>query len=385
MRVAYLTNAIPAYRDGFFSRLLSDDRVKVTVFCQTKYAGHAFQLGAARASDRIVPVPTKHFFGGKLLFEKLPFCSLLKNFDVIVGDGNPRHAGFALASTLARLAGKRVVIWSTLHSRRNAPATQFLRTAWLRMFCEFLSYTQVDADLLRRRGIVRWARSANNGLDQDEIDRCRSLHSRADLETFAHHNGLAGREVLLSIGRAVPGRFEMMAEVLAELKRQARDVVWVLLGDGDGIPALTAALERHGVLNDAILAGAVFEEAKLARWFGIAKVFVYTDAIGLSLYHAFGYGLPVVAHDNLAVHGPEMGVFEDGLTGFTYRQSDVRDMAHQIVRLLDDDELRARIGERVSQIVREKYNARIMYERFVEAMISPPPKQLPMGGATRGL
>lgn len=218
MKVAYLTNAIPAYRDGFFAKLLADQRVDVTVFCHAENAGHAFEVGKARTSDAIVAVPTLHFLSGRLLFEKLPFTSLLREFDVIVGDGNPRHVGFALASSLGRLFGRRVIIWSTLHSRRNAPITQFLRTTWLRTFREFLSYTQTDADHLRASGIVPAARSANNGLDQVEIDRCRALYSRGDLDEFARSQGIAGRRVLISIGRAIPGRFEMMADVLAALK-----------------------------------------------------------------------------------------------------------------------------------------------------------------------
>lgn len=151
------------------------------------------------------------------------------------------------------------------------------------------------------------------------------------------------------------------------------------------MPALEVALEKRGVRDNALLAGAIFGEEKLAKWFGIAEVFVYTDAIGLSLYHAFGYGIPVVAHDNLAIHGPEMGVFVDGATGLTYREKDVADMAGKIARLLDDETLRTSIGERVSRIAREDYNAQVMYERFVAAMLDLASDEPPLPGEHRGL
>ena len=377
MKVAYLTNVIPTYRTAFFQRLLNDERLEITVFCRPEPNGQPAELSESRFHRAVVRVPSVSLLGDRLIFERLPFRSILSDYDVIVSDGNPRHLGFALVSTVDALLGKRVAIWSTLHSRRNRPASQAVRLLWWRLFPEFLSYTQPDADRLNAQGFGRIARSTNNGLDQAEIDRCRSLHTGAELKAFKREQALEGKHVLLSIGRAVPGRFDLMAETLSALKAAGRDVVWVLLGSGNGMDALRDAVARHGVGDNVQFPGAVYEEQDLAKWFGVADLFVYTDAIGLSLYHAFGYGLPVVVHDSLALHGPEMGVFEEGGVGLTFRHGDASAMAAKIVELLDDPARRSAMGARASQIARQEYNAEIMYERFVQAMLMPP------GEATR--
>ena len=371
MKVAYLTNVLPAYRSGFFRRLLSDTRLEVTVFCHEDVHGHDVTLIPEELRHRVKFCTSHSLFGGAIVFEHLPFRTILSEYDVVISDGNPRHLGFALLSSLAALMRRRVIVWSTLHSRRNRPLTQSLRLAWWRIFPEFLSYTEPDAANLRSRFRGRIARSTNNGLDQNAIDDASRRYSAAELQAFKSKLGLEGRQIGLSIGRALPGRFDLMAKVIRQLKDQDSDFHWILLGDGSGIAELRAALESHGVSDRAILAGAVHDEAELAKWFGIADLFVYPDAIGLSLYHAFGYGLPAVVHDRIELHGPEMGAFEEGRTGATFRMNDAGDMARHIQRLLADPKAKAEMGRYARRIVRERYNADIMYARFARALLEP--------------
>jgi glycosyltransferase involved in cell wall biosynthesis len=371
MKVAYLTNVVPAYRTDFFRRLLSDSRFDVTVFCHADIHGHTVELIPSELHHRLVRCEAKQLLGGAAIFEKLPFKSILSDYDVIISDGNPRHTGFAIVSTIAALMGKRVIIWSTLHSRRNRPLTQWLRLAWWRLFQEFFSYTDPDAENLRAKFPGKLARSTNNGLDQETMDRAKRRYSSPDLAKFRSGLGLDGKRIGLSIGRALPGRFDLMAAVLIALKKRDSDFFWILLGSGEGLSQLKAEFEASGVEDCALLAGAVHDEEELAKWFRIADLFVYPDAIGLSLYHAFGYGLPVVTHADREVHGPEMGVFKEGVTGLTFEPGDADDMADQICKLLADCEKRRQMGEHALQIVRERYNAEIMYQRFTEALLDP--------------
>ncbi len=371
LKLAYLTNNVPAYRSGFFRRLLSDERLDVTVFCHAEVHGDSVELIPEELRGRLSYCRTLSVLDGKLLFELLPFWSILTRYDVIVSDGNPRHAGFAVFSTIAALLRRRVIIWSTLHSRRNRPWTQFARLTWWRVFPEFLSYTEPDAADLRAKFPGRMARSANNGLDQQAIDEAKKLYSTADLLAFKSSLGLEGKQIGLSIGRVLSGRFDLMAEVLKFVCKAKPDFHWMLLGGGDGMASLKQELERHGVSDRVTLAGAIHEESELAKWFEIADVFVYTEAIGLSLYHAFGYGLPVVVHADQQLHGPEMGAFQEGVTGLTFEPGNAQDMAEKILRLLNDEAFRNSMKIKTLSTVREQYNADQMYLRFTRALLEP--------------
>jgi glycosyltransferase involved in cell wall biosynthesis len=368
-RVAYLTNVIPSYRTAFFSRLLSDHRLDVTVYCHSEVRASAVELIPPNMRPKVVECPVISIARGRALFERLPVRKILREYDVIISDGNPRHLGFAALSTIAALSGKRVVIWSTLHSRRKRGLTQRIRLAWWKVFPEFLSYTEPDAEILADRFPLKTVRSANNGLDQAGIDAAKARYSEAELRYLRVSSGLDDGIVMISLGRVLPGRFDLMVPVLAELHRKGLSVRWVLIGGGPGLGSLETRLAQAGVRHLVVLTGPLHEEDQIARWFGVANVFVYPEAIGLSLFHAFGYGLPVVTHGDRATHGPEMAAFEEGVTGLTFKPGDATDMVLQTMKLIADESLRRRMGENALAVVRGRYNSEIMYRRFVAAML----------------
>jgi glycosyltransferase involved in cell wall biosynthesis len=107
----------------------------------------------------------------------------------------------------------------------------------------------------------------------------------------------------------------------------------------------------------------------LAPWFLSSSFFVYPTAIGLSLMHAYGYGLPVITHDNIHAHGPEFSVFENHKTGILYKQNDSQDLLNKISLLLDNIQLKDEIKKNVLSIVNEKYNTKIMSDNFIKGVL----------------
>ena len=99
----------------------------------------------------------------------------------------------------------------------------------------------------------------------------------------------------------------------------------------------------------------------------VEALLVHPGAIGLSLLHAFGYGLPVVTHGNAEHHGPEFAVFEEGRSGRTYPEDDPQALASATIELLHDQAARARMKRHVQDIVKTQYNSDVMVERFVAA------------------
>lgn len=369
LKIAYLTNHVPVYRTKFFSKLFSENRLDITVFCHSDSTDF-FKEIPPHLRDKVIFCDTKLLFRGALVYENLPFRDILSNYDLIVSDGNPRHLGSALLSTIAVIFRRRVIIWSTLHSRRNNPFTQFIRLTWWRIFHGFFSYTEPDAAELRDRFPGKMVRSINNGLDQEAIDLAKKRYSKFEIQKFSSSLGLEDKFIGISLGRVIHGRFDLMAPVLRELRDRGVNFKWILLGEGAGMSSLESSLKQYEVLDLALFAGAVYDENEIARWLLIADVFVYPEAIGLSLYHAYGYGLPVITHSDYASHGPEMGVFQEGLTGLTFEKSNVKDMADKIVFLLNNEEVRHCMSRAANDIVRSKYNSDLMYHRFIQALLS---------------
>ena len=107
---------------------------------------------------------------------------------------------------------------------------------------------------------------------------------------------------------------------------------------------------------------------ELAPWFLSANLFVYPGAIGLSILHAFSYGLPVVTHANAANQMPEFEAMEDGKTGLVFKENDISDMVDKIVYLLDNKDKLAGMGQYAQELAFERYSMDNMINNYCAAI-----------------
>jgi glycosyltransferase involved in cell wall biosynthesis len=360
---------IPSYRQGFYDRLMSLDDMEITVFCQDGISGTQLQSIHERYGDRVQIVPYLMLGAESLVWQRLPLRRILRDFDVVFVDGNPRNLSHLLAGMLLGLSGRAVVLWAMIGSFRGESLVSRLRLAWTRSFRYLFVYTDTEAALLRRRGFVDHQIGAmNNGLNQKRIDCVVAEWTPRRLAAFQQDVGLTGSTVLLSVGRLeAKNRFDMIPTALVELSPRWPNLKWVVVGDGAERQQLHQQVSDANLTDRVIFFGAEFEEARLAPWFLSAQIMVFPGAIGLTMMHAFGYGLPVVTHDRPDGHGPEFGIFQDGKTGFSFAPGagDGLSSAIQKGLQLSDADRRA-MQHFMLEIVRTRYNVDTMAARFGE-------------------
>jgi glycosyltransferase involved in cell wall biosynthesis len=139
-----------------------------------------------------------------------------------------------------------------------------------------------------------------------------------------------------------------------------------MIGTGPERERLEQAAVERGLTEHVRFVGEVYDELQLAPYFLSADLLVHPGAIGLTLLHAFGYGLPVVTHGSAERHGPEFGAFEEDRSGRTFRENDSGSLAGTITALLDDAPARAAMRQRAQHVARHDYNVDVMVERFVD-------------------
>ncbi len=366
-RVAILTNVLPSYRQGFYDRLLSRDDVVATVYCQSAIPGINVRSIHDRYPGRVTLVKAISGWREAVVWQFTPWRRVLFGYDVVFVDGNPRILSQALAATLLRLLRRNVVLWTMGHSDRANRLTERTRLRWTRIFDRLFVYTEAEVRYLRAHGFAHQdIVSANNGLDQKRIDEAIAAWKGGRLEQWRSANGLADRTVLLSCARLDPkNRFEQVLTALPAIVRQVPDVLWCLIGTGPEADALAARVTEAGLGPHVRFVGELYDEMDLAPWFLSAEVFVHPGAIGLSLVHAFGYGVPVITHGNAEHQGPEFAAFEEGRSGRTYRENHTAGLADAVIGLLADASLRSQMGQHVQRVARTQYNVDVMVERFV--------------------
>jgi glycosyltransferase involved in cell wall biosynthesis len=367
-RVAILTNVVPSYREGFYDRLFARSDIAVDVYCQAHLPGVNVKTIHGKYPARVHLVPALSAPNEALVWQRTPWRQLF-GYDVVFVSGNPRVVSHAVAATLLRLTRRHVVLWTMGHSFGARGWTEWLRLRWTRIFPRIFVYTDAEVRALRKRGFTSPDISAmNNGLDQANIDRIAASWTEDRLEAWRRANGLDGRTTVLSCTRLnAKNRLDLVVRALPTIVARIPDLLWCVVGAGEERGRLESLLQQEGLARHARFAGELYDEGDLAPWFLSAKLLVHPAAIGLTLLHAFGYGLPVVTDSLASGHGPEFGAFEEGRTGRSFREGDVGGLAASVVGLLENEAVRDSMSLHVRDIVRHQYNVDVMVERFVQA------------------
>ena len=324
MKIAIVIDSVPSYRRDFYRRLLSDPDIELTVFCQSHVKGFNLSLIHKELGDNFIEVPFVSTGNHSAVWQRLPVGRLWREFDAYFFLGNPRIVSSLVWGTLFRALGRKVIIWGQAHTAGANPTTEAIRLAWWKLFRNHLVYTDAEVDYLRERGFgSRHVVGMNNGLDQDLIEAAKGRWPDEKLAAWARDKGLSGKTVLLSCARLVEkNRFDQMIDSLPALAARHEDLVWCVIGTGDQDASLRERAEQKGVADHIVWVGELYGEDDLAPWFLSSRLLVHPGAIGLTLMHGFGYGLPVITHDNLAFQMPEIAAFEDGVNGALFREND---------------------------------------------------------------
>lgn len=167
----------------------------------------------------------------------------------------------------------------------------------------------------------------------------------------------AGRKVLLTVGRLVssePGKgVDAVIRVLPEVLKRVPDVLYVVIGEGDLKPLLQKLAQENAVQDHVLFAGQQTPE-NLRRYYSRADIYVMPsrqEGFGLVFLEAMACGKPVIAGN----FGGAMEIIQDGRTGFLVDPGNPEQLADRLVRLLDDERLREKMGAAGRQVVEERY------------------------------
>jgi glycosyltransferase involved in cell wall biosynthesis len=175
-----------------------------------------------------------------------------------------------------------------------------------------------------------------------------------------------GSKVLLTVGRILasePGKgFDMVIRAMPLLLETFPNVYYVVVGDGDGRPALEKLATTCGVAEHVVFTGS--RPDSIRGYYEAADIFVMPsrqEGFGIVYLEAMAAGKPVVA----ASLGGAKEVVADGETGFLVSYGDVDSLKRRLATLLADERLRRQMGEAGRRTVAEHYR----FEAFRENLI----------------
>lgn len=372
IRVLLQQPALPHYRVPVFAELARRPGIQLHVDygeVENLHSEPAEGFDASYAHTR-----TLRIMGRELLWVGAQWRGATRRkADVAIFSWNLHSATLIPALLRARMSGVGTVLWGHGYSKVEARWRSVPRRKVAELADALLFYTRTVAKAYIRRG---WDPQrvfvADNSIDQRPIEAARErwLADPARLHQFKAEHDLVDAPVILFVSRLDPdNRLDLLIQALPALRAKHPRMVVAIVGRGDPEQQrLVDLAERLGVSSHVRWLGAIHDQNALAPWFLIATALCYPANIGLSILHAFGYGLPVVTGDDIASHNPEIEALEDQRNGLLFRHGDPASLVETLDRLIGNRSLRTRLGEAALRTVRERYNVPLMVNGMESAI-----------------
>jgi glycosyltransferase involved in cell wall biosynthesis len=269
---------------------------------------------------------------------------------IIVGHPNFAHLGWILA----RLSGAKLTVF--MYGIDAWTPLPLIRRFGLRRADHWVAISQFTAQRA----------AAANGLPGNRI---RILHNCFDPElktihTKTWHN--TQRSILtvarMSLAEQYKGH-DQVIRAMPALLRQFPDLVYQIVGDGDGRAAIEALAQAEGVAQAVQFQGTVSDE-ELAQSYAEADIFVMpsrAEGFGFVFLEAMAYGKPVVAGNVDAT----VEVVRHGKTGLLVNPCSTTEITAAIMLLLSDNELRYQMGSAAKAVVATDFS----FEGFRDTLL----------------
>jgi glycosyltransferase involved in cell wall biosynthesis len=302
--------------------------------------------------------------------EHLKFASRERS-DVIVLPWNIGHISLIPTMLKARWNGVGTVLWGHGVSKAENLLRRTARWRVSRLADSVMFYNNLAAgkflefEHIRDRVFI-----AQNALDQTSIQQARShwLRRPEELSAFSKQKGL-GDPVLIFVSRLLESnRADVLLRATAIIKKACPAVTTIIIGEGPAEGSLRALASELGISDNVLFVGPIYDELALAPYFLSADLFVYPTNLGLSILHAFGYGVPVVTGDLLHAHNPEIEALENGHNGLLFRHLDPRDLAARVLEFVQQPSRLVAMSMRAHETVMQRFTVTRMVDGIEAAV-----------------
>lgn len=246
-----------------------------------------------------------------------------------------------------------VEVWSRL---------PWLKRVAMQAACKILAVSRYTRDQL----------SASNGIP---LERILLFPNAIDLAEWSCgpqdttvQESVKNRRLLLTTARLdAREQYKGVDTVIQSLSRiiQVEPCVhYIVVGDGDDLPRLQQMARDWQVADHVTFLGGVSIE-KLRAYLQACDIFVMPskgEGFGIAFLEAMAFKKPVIGGQ----HGGTLDVIVDGETGFLVEYGDVEALTERILRLLQDDDLRVKMGEQGYHRLLKNYTLEQFTDRLAQ-------------------
>ncbi|MEG2479122.1 MAG: glycosyltransferase, partial [Mucinivorans sp.] len=304
-KICLLLNIAPIYRRSIFMKMDSFLGCDF-IFGDSSVEGIALMNPASLHGFRCLVHNV--YQAEKLVWQKGAFRqAFAKNYDTYILTGNPGIRSNWFIALVARLLGRKVILWS--HGLRGGESrlSRYKNMAYFALASHILLYGERASNILIDRGI----KPQKLTVIYNSLDWEKQLELRAKLGdgSFARNYFGSDDPYVCFVGRLTGGK---RLDILLHAMSLVKGYNLILVGIGPEQEPLEELCRSLGLEDRVWFYGECYDEQMLGTVFGNAALCVSPGNVGLTAIHSLSMGTPVVTHNNFNEQMPEAEAITDG-------------------------------------------------------------------------
>lgn len=247
--------------------------------------------------------------------------------DIVISSGvDFHHIHTLLLFILFRLILRNDFYWwSQGTSGHQGKAGWFMRKIVYKMASGILVYSKTGKENLLLMGV--------------KVDRISVVNNCLNVEDYGYLNQDIFKEKdeqkdfkILFSGRLIEkAKLNVLFQALGMLDEAGyKDIKCYIIGSGEE-EKLRILAEELNIKNRIIFGGSKYGK-DVHPYFLESDLYIYPGGIGLSILHAFSFGLPVITSNDYSLHFPEVELLTPGLNGDVYQEGKPSDLVGKILK-----------------------------------------------------
>ncbi len=367
-KVAMIYHILAHYREPIFQMLCrQQNEIEYTLFSDPVNTYDSVkpidpkkaELPADQGGLRWRFVKNKWFFKNLLWQKGAIKLGLSREFDAIVYLGSVYFISTWISAILARLTGKRVLMWTHGFLRDERGFKGWIRTMFYRLADGLLLYHNRAKDIFIKKGFnPDNLYVVYNSLDYDTQLKLRASITEEDKSAcrkrlFEHPE----LPILLFIGRLTPQKkLTMLFDAVKIRSDSGCPCNLLFVGGGPESEPLKQKAVEIGLVENLCLYGPCYDEKENALLISCSDICIAPGEVGLTAMHSLVYGTPVLTHDDPDFQMPEYEAIKPGYNGAFFKKDDAADMASVIQCWLTENPDRQVISKKCYEIIDQFYN-----------------------------
>ena len=293
------------------------------------------------------------------------------DYDTVIYMGDIHYISTWISCLLARICGKRTLMWSHGFLREEKGLKGCVRSIFYRLAHGMLLYGDRARDIMVKKGFdPRRLYVVYNSLDYERQSQIRNSVTEPQIKEL---RGQLFRKpdmpILLFIGRlTAQKRLDMILYAAHLLRENGLECNLLFVGDGLEKKHLEALAIELKLSKTIYFHGCCYCEKEIAPLIMASDLCVAPGEVGLTAIHALTYGTPVITHNAADCQMPEYEAIIPGKCGAFFKRNDITDLAHTIHKWLKNKSDLKSVLQASRGVVESKYSPRAQLNVIINAI-----------------